>query len=131
MKKVINLIVYKRVKDDLAWKLFKDHENGKQLFTMQGLDMETVFTGVFDLACHISQGNAIYEVDKIATLTLKIKHNLYLSLAKFKYRKIPYNEVCCCGASMDGHPTYDNHSPRCAKEYAITSYVNDKLKTEI
>ena len=49
-------------------------------------------------------------------------------VAKFKYRKQPYNEVCCCGQDMKSHYLLDNHSPRCMKEYAITSYVEERLK---
>lgn len=61
-----------------------------------------------------------------------MKRFIYKMIAKFKYRKIPYNEVCCCGEPMNGHVIYtSNHSPRCAKEYAITSYFNSKLKREI
>ena len=39
-----------------------------------------------------------------------------------------YNEVCCCGTGMNEHSAYDNHTPRCAKEYAVTCYVESKLK---
>ena len=58
----------------------------------------------------------------------KLKRNWYLLCAKWKYRKQGYNEVCCCGSGMDQHSVYDNHTPRCDKEYAITCYVEDKLK---
>lgn len=58
----------------------------------------------------------------------KLKPYWYLLCAKWKYRKQGYNEVCCCGTCMAQHSVYDNHTPRCAKEYAITSYVEGKMK---
>lgn len=58
----------------------------------------------------------------------KLKRNWYLICAKWKYRKQEYNEVCCCGTGMNQHSTYDNHTPRCAKEYAVICYVEGKMK---
>ena len=46
-------------------------------------------------------------------------------IAKWKYRKISYG-TCCCGSEMDKHSILDNHLPRDAKEYAITSYADGK-----
>ena len=46
-------------------------------------------------------------------------------IAMWKYRKIGYG-TCCCGADMEGHSVWDNHSPRDMKEYAVTSYVEGK-----
>lgn len=68
----------------------------------------------------------------------KLKRNWYLLCAKWKYRKQTYNEVCCCGNTMKKHyhgilgyyyscPDYWCIS-RCAKEYAITNYVEGKMK---
>ena len=60
----------------------------------------------------------------------KLKHYIYYLTALWIYRKIPANEVCCCGASIiDGLGCSDYYCPsRCAKEYAITSYVDSKVK---
>lgn len=53
---------------------------------------------------------------------IKLMRYIY---AKWKFRKIPYG-VCCCGANMEDHPVWDNHSPRDEKEYTITSYVEGR-----
>lgn len=55
------------------------------------------------------------------------------------YRKQAYGEVCCCGKSMWIHVISDGETykacrdmqcpSRCAKEYAVTSAVNNKLKS--
>ena len=60
----------------------------------------------------------------------KLKHlHYYYLTALWIYRKIPANEVCCCGVSLDNHNGwYAGIPPRCAKEYAVTSYVESKLK---
>ncbi|AUR93411.1 hypothetical protein NVP1187O_098 [Vibrio phage 1.187.O._10N.286.49.F1] len=68
----------------------------------------------------------------------KLKLNWYLLCAKWKYRKQDHNEVCCCGTGMEKryHTIlgYYYNCPdywcvgRCAKEYAITCYVESKLK---
>ncbi|AGG58007.1 hypothetical protein VPBG_00235 [Vibrio phage helene 12B3] len=82
----------------------------------------------------------------------KLKRNWYLLCAKWKYRKQGYNGVCCCGDDFSYHPVYfdmprgfairivdttkEGHwrcktylcPSRCAKEYAITCYVESKLK---
>ncbi|CAM0066565.1 hypothetical protein VPHK460_0282 [Vibrio phage K460] len=70
----------------------------------------------------------------------KLKRNWYLLCAKWKYRKQEYEEVCCCGSDMapdhwDGYRDYSTYScssyycpSRCAKEYAITCYVEGKMK---
>lgn len=56
----------------------------------------------------------------------KIKTIFWTLVYKFKFRKYPYNEVCCCGS--DGDHMFENHTYRCAKEYAITSAVESKVK---
>ena len=63
-----------------------------------------------------------------------LKRNWYLLCAKWKYRKQGYNEVCCCGntfvvrfMTVKNCPDYHCIS-RCAKEYAITCYVEEKMK---
>lgn len=74
-------------------------------------------------------------------------------VAEWKYRKQEYNVVCCCGDDFKYFPVYFDmprgfavrivdHSKRgywrcktydcpsrCAKEYAITCYVEGKLKS--
>ncbi len=60
----------------------------------------------------------------------KIKRKLYTLIAEWKYRKHDYDEVCCCGEDMDRHTMLDNHSPRCAKEYAVSCYVESKMNKE-
>lgn len=44
----------------------------------------------------------------------------------YKYRSVGYNEVCCCGEEMAKHSPSSNHSPRCAKEYALYLYLKEK-----
>lgn len=44
--------------------------------------------------------------------------------ARIVYRKHADNEVCCCGSDFAGHGWNDGHTARCAKEYAITCWVN-------
>lgn len=50
--------------------------------------------------------------------------------AYWVYRKIPYGEICCCGADLKNHSIWDNHSPRDAKEYAVTQWVEEKLNSD-
>ncbi len=59
-----------------------------------------------------------------------LKRKLYTFIAEWKHRKHDYDEVCCCGLEMDKHTMLDNHSPRCAKEYAVTCYVESKMYKE-
>lgn len=83
----------------------------------------------------------------------RLRRNWYLLCAKWKYRKQDYNEVCCCGNDFKYYPVYFdmprgfairlvdpsqegyqrcsnyNCPSRCAKEYAITYYVESKLKS--
>lgn len=47
--------------------------------------------------------------------------------ANIIYRKQPYDEVCCCGAAMEDHSVFDNHTPRCQKEYAVTQWVDNLI----
>ncbi|AUR89270.1 hypothetical protein NVP1121O_242 [Vibrio phage 1.121.O._10N.286.46.C4] len=78
-------------------------------------------------------------------LFLKIKHKLYTLQAKWVYRKIAYNDICCCGESFGLTPNWSraNHDikfssetrcndiscpSRCQKEYAIESYVERRMK---
>jgi hypothetical protein len=70
---------------------------------------------------------------------VKLKLKFWTLVAKWKYRKIGYDEVCCCGNSMiniysakkrkswRGCADYTCPS-RCAKEYAITKYVEEKME---
>jgi hypothetical protein len=46
----------------------------------------------------------------------------------FKYRRIAYNETCCCGEAMDTHSYSSGHSPVCEKLYAVESAVERRLK---
>lgn len=61
----------------------------------------------------------------------ELKRKFYTLCAEWKYRNVTYDEVCCCGLEMDKHTVLDNHSPRCAKEYAVTCYVESKVGKEI
>lgn len=75
----------------------------------------------------------------------QIRKFFWTKVAEWKYRKQEYNEVCCCGQGMItyhrwGRDCEDNtheewkdcpdyYCPsRCAKEYAVTSYVEEKIK---
>ncbi len=44
----------------------------------------------------------------------------------YKYRSVGYDEVCCCGEEMTKHSYSSNHTPRCAKEYALFCYLEEK-----
>ena len=46
------------------------------------------------------------------------------------YRKQSYDETCCCGCGMNEHSLYDNHTPRCEKEYAVTQWVDKFIGEE-
>ncbi len=73
-----------------------------------------------------------------------LKRKLYTSIAEWKYRKHDYDEVCCCGSNLapinifptrgDSFVHYkctDYCCPsRCAKEYAVTCYVESKMNKE-
>lgn len=75
-------------------------------------------------------------------MTNQILKWFWTRVAEWKYRKQEYDAVCCCGNDMlpiKITPTrggsfdlyrckiYDCPS-RCAKEYAVTSYVEEKMK---
>ncbi len=72
----------------------------------------------------------------------KIKRKLYTLIAEWKYRKHNYDEVCCCGntfqvINIEGYKTYPvfrcgdySHTSRCAKEYAVSCYVESKMNKE-
>lgn len=61
----------------------------------------------------------------------KLKRKFYTYVAEWKYRKHDYDEVCCCGLEMDKHTMPNsNHLARCAKEYAVTCYVESKMNKE-
>ncbi len=77
-----------------------------------------------------------------------IRKWFWTKVAEWKYRNHEYDEVCCCGNGFVtkyhtyflvgddktvtdkylGCPDYYCIS-RCAKEYAVTSYVEEKLKS--
>lgn len=56
----------------------------------------------------------------------RIKVVFYTKIAERKFYRIPYG-TCCCGLSMDNHPTSEEHQPRDMKEYIINKYVSAKL----
>lgn len=39
---------------------------------------------------------------------------------KWKINRVCDDDTCCCGAPMEGHSFYDNHSPLSMREYAIS-----------
>ncbi len=55
-----------------------------------------------------------------------IKRKILTLMFNYKYRKVAYDEVCCCGQEMDKHSYSSNHSPRCAKEYALYLYLKER-----
>ncbi|CAL9989929.1 hypothetical protein VPHD81_0097 [Vibrio phage D81] len=38
----------------------------------------------------------------------------------YKINQVCDDDTCCCGAPMEGHSFYDNHSPRSMKDYALS-----------
>jgi hypothetical protein len=69
---------------------------------------------------------------------MNLKHKFWTLVAKWNYRRNKYNEVCCCGNGITKYchrvlgyyyRCSDHYCPsRCAKEYAITSYVGEKMR---
>lgn len=57
-----------------------------------------------------------------------LRCKFYTLCAEWKYCNVTYDEVCCCGLEVDKHTVLDNHSPRCAKEYAVICHVEEKMK---